>query len=153
MTEPLIFDISQPGRCAAVLPELDVPRAELPQGMVREDLPLPQVGELDLVRHFTRLSQMNHAVDIGFYPLGSCTMKYNPKINEQMCRLPGVANLHPYQDIDTVQGALALVYLMQEFLMEIGGFAGVSMQPAAGATTGNPKDSASIAAPDVVTSV
>jgi glycine dehydrogenase subunit 2 len=133
MTEPLVFEISYPGRCAAVLPTLDVPPAELPAGLVRENLPLPEVSELDLVRHYTRLSQMNHAVDIGYYPLGSCTMKYNPKINEDMARLPGFTRLHPYQDEDTVQGALFLMYHLQEFLKEIGGFAGVSLQPAAGA--------------------
>jgi glycine dehydrogenase subunit 2 len=133
MTEPLIFEISRPGRCAAALPELDVPPADLPAGLLRDDLPLPEVSELDLVRHYTRLSQMNYAVDTGFYPLGSCTMKYNPKINEQMARLPGFAHLHPYQSEETVQGALFLIYHLQEFLKEIGGFAAVSLQPAAGA--------------------
>jgi glycine dehydrogenase subunit 2 len=133
VTEPLVFEISRPGRCAAVLPTLDVPPTELPAGLVRENLPLPEVSEIDLVRHYTRLSQMNYAVDIGYYPLGSCTMKYNPKINEDMARLPGFTRLHPYQDEDTVQGALFLMYHLQEFLKEIGGFAGVSLQPAAGA--------------------
>lgn len=132
-TRPLIFEISRPGRCAATLPALDVPSAELPAGLVREDLPLPEVSELDLVRHYTHLSQMNYAVDIGYYPLGSCTMKYNPKINEEMARLPGFARLHPYQSEDTVQGALFLIYHLQEFLKQIGGFAAVSLQPAAGA--------------------
>jgi len=115
------------------LPELDVPPAELPEGLVREDLPLPEVSEPDLARHYTHLSQMNYGVDTGFYPLGSCTMKYNPKINEEMARLPGFANLHPYQGEETVQGALFLMYHLQEFLKEIGGFAAVSLQPAAGA--------------------
>jgi glycine dehydrogenase subunit 2 len=133
MTEPLIYELSRPGRCAATLPALDVPPADLPEGLVREDLPLPEVGEADLVRHYTHLSQMNYAVDTGFYPLGSCTMKYNPKINEDMARLPGFVHLHPYQDEETVQGALFLMYHLQEFLKEIGGFAGVSLQPAAGA--------------------
>jgi len=133
MPKPLIFELSRPGRCAAALPDLDVPPAELPAGLVREDLPLPEVSEPDLVRHYTHLSQMNYAIDVGFYPLGSCTMKYNPKINEEMARLPGFALLHPYQDERTVQGALFLVYHLQEFLKEIGGFAGVSLQPAAGA--------------------
>ncbi len=131
--EPLIFEISRPGRCAVALPELDVPPSELPQEFLREDLPLPEVSEGDLIRHYTRLSQMNYAVDIGFYPLGSCTMKYNPKINEEMARLPGFVHLHPYQDEETVQGALALMFFLQEFLKEIGGFAAVSLQPAAGA--------------------
>jgi glycine dehydrogenase subunit 2 len=133
MPKPLIFELSRPGRCAAALPDLDVPPTELPAGLVREDLPLPEVSEPDLVRHYTHLSQMNYAIDVGFYPLGSCTMKYNPKINEEMARLPGFALLHPYQDERTVQGALFLVYHLQEFLKEIGGFAGVSLQPAAGA--------------------
>jgi glycine dehydrogenase subunit 2 len=133
MTEPLLSEISRPGRCAVRLPRLDVPRAKLPEGLVRADLPLPEVSEPDLVRHYTRLSQLNYAVDIGLYPLGSCTMKYNPKINEEMARLPGFANLHPYQDESTVQGALFLAYSLQEFLAEIGGFAAVSLQPAAGA--------------------
>jgi glycine dehydrogenase subunit 2 len=133
VTEPLIFELSRPGRCAVSLPALDVPLADLPEGLVREDLPLPEVSEADLVRHYTRLSQMNYGVDTGFYPLGSCTMKYNPKINEEVARLPGFVNLHPYQDEGTVQGALFLVYHLQEFLKEVGGFAGVSLQPAAGA--------------------
>jgi glycine dehydrogenase subunit 2 len=115
------------------LPALDVPRADLPDDLVREELPLPEVSEPDLIRHYTLLSQMNHGVDIGFYPLGSCTMKYNPKINEEMCRLPGFTQLHPYQDEETVQGALFLMHSLQKFLEEIGGFVGVSLQPAAGA--------------------
>jgi glycine dehydrogenase subunit 2 len=133
MTSPLIFERSRPGRCATTLPDLDVPLADLPAEFVRDDLPLPEVSEVDLVRHYTRLSQMNYAVDTVFYPLGSCTMKYNPKINEEVARLPGFVNLHPYQDEKSVQGALFLMYHLQEFLKEIGGFAGVSLQPAAGA--------------------
>jgi glycine dehydrogenase subunit 2 len=131
--EPLIFERSRPGRCAAVLPDLDVPPAVLPENLVRDDLPLPEVSEADVVRHYTHLSQMNYSVDTGFYPLGSCTMKYNPKINEEVARLPGFAHIHPYQDEESVQGALFLMYYLQEFLKEIGGFAGVSLQPAAGA--------------------
>jgi glycine dehydrogenase subunit 2 len=134
MTEPLIYDLSAPGRCGIALPESDVPEAEMPpEALLRDDLALPEVSEIDLVRHYLRLSQMNHGVDVGFYPLGSCTMKYNPKINEQMARLPGFAGLHPYQDPETVQGAMFLTYTLQEFLKEIGGFSGVSLQPAAGA--------------------
>ncbi|MFQ6099945.1 MAG: aminomethyl-transferring glycine dehydrogenase subunit GcvPB [Anaerolineae bacterium] len=133
MTEPIIYEISRPGRCAAALPDPDVPPADLPEGLVRDDLPLPEMSEPDLVRHYTHLSQMNYGVDTGFYPLGSCTMKYNPKINEETARLPGFAHLHPYQDEETVQGALFLMYQLQEFLKEIGGFAAVSLQPAAGA--------------------
>lgn len=133
MSRPLIYEISSPGRCAASLPGLDVPRSELPEGLVREDLALPEVSEGDLVRHYTHLSHMNYGVDTGFYPLGSCTMKHNPKINEAVARLPGFTNLHPYQDQETTQGALFLIHTLQAFLEEIGGFAGVSLQPAAGA--------------------
>ena len=133
MTEPMIFEISSPGRRAVFLPDLDVPVAELPQELLREDLPLPEVSEGDLMRHYVRLSQLNHAVDTGFYPLGSCTMKYNPKVNEEAAKLPGFTRTHPYQDHCTVQGNLRLMYELQEYLKEIGGFAGVSLQPAAGA--------------------
>jgi glycine dehydrogenase subunit 2 len=133
LTEPLIFEVSHPGRCAVALPDLDVPAADLPEGLVREDLPLPEANELDLVRHYTRLSQLNYAIDTVFYPLGSCTMKYNPKVNEELARLPGFARLHPYQDVSTVQGALWLCFGLQEFLKELGGFRAVSLQPAAGA--------------------
>ena len=133
MTEPLIFEIGGPGRCAAPLPAPDVPLADLPRNLLRDDLSLPEVGELDLVRHYVRLSQLNHSVDTGFYPLGSCTMKYNPKVNEAAARLPGFAHTHPYQDQGTAQGSLQLIYELQEFLKEISGFAGVSLQPAAGA--------------------
>jgi glycine dehydrogenase subunit 2 len=133
VSRPLIFEISSSGRCAASLPGVDVPRAELPEGLVRDDLPLPEVSEGDLIRHYTRLSRLNFGVDTGFYPLGSCTMKHNPKINEAVARLPGITDIHPYQPLETVQGALFIAYTLQEFLKEIGGFAGVSLQPAAGA--------------------
>ncbi|MEX0788963.1 MAG: aminomethyl-transferring glycine dehydrogenase subunit GcvPB [Anaerolineales bacterium] len=133
MPEPLIYEISSPGRMAVTLPESDVPEIELPPGMVRTELPLPEVSELDLVRHFVRLSQLNHSIDTGFYPLGSCTMKYNPKVHEDAARMPGFAQTHPLQDPNTAQGNLALMYSLQEWLKEIGGFAGVSLQPAAGA--------------------
>jgi glycine dehydrogenase subunit 2 len=133
MVEPLIYDLSVAGRPGVPLPESDVPAAALPRGLVRKDLPLPEVSEVDVVRHFVRLSQLNHSVDTGFYPLGSCTMKYNPKVNEDAARLPGFAFSHPLQDPETAQGNLALMYSLQEWLKEIGGFAGVSLQPAAGA--------------------
>jgi glycine dehydrogenase subunit 2 len=133
MTSPLIFETSRPGRCGVALPSLDVPQADLPEDLIREDLLLPEVGEPDVIRHYTRLSQLNYAVDLGFYPLGSCTMKYNPKINEEVARLPGFSRLHPYQDEETTQGALFLMYSLQGFLQEIGGFAAVGLQPAAGA--------------------
>jgi len=133
MTEPLIYELSSPGRVAVTLPEPDVPLSDMPAGLVREDLPLPELSEVDVVRHFVRLSQLNYGVDIGLYPLGSCTMKYNPKLNEDAARLTGFAFSHPLQDPETAQGNLALMYSLQEWLKEIGGFAGVSLQPAAGA--------------------
>ena len=133
MTEPLLYEISRPDRSSCRLPGLDVPEAGLPAGYAREELPLPEVSEIDLMRHYVRLSQLNHAVDIGFYPLGSCTMKYNPKVNEAMSRLPGFVQLHPLQPSESVQGAMAVMYELQGFLGEISGFPAVSLQPAAGA--------------------
>ncbi len=133
MREPLIFEISSPGRIGVNLPKCDVPQAPLPQGYLREDLPLPEVSEVDLVRHYVHLSQLNYGVDKGFYPLGSCTMKYNPKVNEDAARLPGFVHTHPYQIPCIVQGNLFLMYQLQEFLKEISGFSAVSLQPAAGA--------------------
>ena len=133
MTEHLMCELSVPGRIGVRFPESDVPASPLPETLIRQDLPLPEMAEIDVVRYFTRLSQLNYGVDIGFYPLGSCTMKYNPKINEEIARLPGFAHLHPLQPIETTQGALAIMYQLQEWLKEIGGFAGVSLQPAAGA--------------------
>jgi glycine dehydrogenase subunit 2 len=133
MPEPLMCEVSVPGRVGFRYPQPDVPTSPLPKDLVRENLPLPEMAEIDVIRYFTRLSQLNHGVDTGFYPLGSCTMKYNPKINEETSRLAGFANLHPLQPIETVQGALAMMYQMQEWLGEIGGFTGVSLQPAAGA--------------------
>ena len=100
---------------------------------IDNDLPLPEVAENDVIRHFTKLSQLNHGIDIGFYPLGSCTMKYNPKVNEEAARLHGFSQIHPLQPVDTVQGAMHLMYELQEFLKEISGFGGVTLQPAAGA--------------------
>jgi len=133
VTEPLIFEMSRPGRHGVTLPPVGVPEADLPDGLVRTDLPLPTVSERDLVGHYTRLSHMNYSVDSGFYPLGSCTMKYNPKLNEDVARLPGFARIHPYQPEETVQGALFVMYQLQQFLEEIGGLSVVSLQPAAGA--------------------
>ena len=138
MTEPLIYELSRPGRCAATLPDLDVPRAELPEGLVREDLPLPEVSEPDVVRHYTHLSQMNYGVDVGFYPLGSCTMKYNPKVAEHIASYPGFAHLHPLlpqlrMGGMLTQGALRVLYETDLLLREITGMAGFTMQPSAGA--------------------
>ena len=133
--EPLIFDLSSPGRIGASLPALDVPAAALPLDFVRraDDLPLPEVAEIDVMRHFLRLSQKNHSIDTGFYPLGSCTMKYNSKVHEKAARLPGFTNLHPLQPAASAQGAMQLMFELQVYLAEISGFAAVSLQPAAGA--------------------
>ncbi|MCL4505082.1 MAG: aminomethyl-transferring glycine dehydrogenase subunit GcvPB [Chloroflexi bacterium] len=133
MTEPLIYELSTPGRKGAVLPEADVPHYELPEQLLRKNLPLPEVSQIDVTRHFTRMSQANMSIDTTMYPLGSCTMKYNPRINEDVARMPGFAALHPLQDGATAQGALYLMYQLQAFLAEIAGFAAVSLQPAAGA--------------------
>lgn len=130
--EPIIYELSAPGRAGAALPECDVPLTPLPRN-ARQDLDLPEVSEVDVVRHFTRLSQKNYCVDLGIYPLGSCTMKYNPKMNEEAVKLPGFTALHPYQNVDDVQGALQLMYELQTMLGEICGLPGVTLQPAAGA--------------------
>lgn len=135
--EQLIFEKSRVGRTAATLPACDVPQEELGSLLgtenLRGDLPLPEVSELDVVRHFTHLSQRNYSIDGGFYPLGSCTMKYNPKVNEKTAALPGFASLHPLQPEETVQGALAVVYELQALLAEICGMKATTLQPAAGA--------------------
>lgn len=133
MGEPQLCEISIPGRQGINFPQPDVPRAALPEGLVRKDLPLPELAEMQVIRHYTRLSQQNFSIDTSLYPLGSCTMKYNPKINEETARLPGFARSHPLQPEETVQGNLALMYQIQEYLKEIGGFAGITLQPAAGA--------------------
>jgi glycine dehydrogenase subunit 2 len=133
MGEPQLCDISVSGRQGINFPSPDVPLTPLPAGFIREDLPMPELSELDVIRHYTRLSQLNYSIDTGYYPLGSCTMKYNPKINEETARYPGFAYTHPLQPIETVQGNLALMYKLQEWLKEIGGFAGITLQPAAGA--------------------
>jgi glycine dehydrogenase subunit 2 len=133
MSEPLIFDVSRPGREGVSLPGCDVPETEIPAALRRAELGLPEVAEVDMVRHYIHLSQMNYSVDTGLYPLGSCTMKYNPKVNEVAARMPGFAQLHPLQDPATAQGAMALMYALQEMLAEIGGFRAVSLQPSAGA--------------------
>jgi len=131
--EPLIFEISSPGRKAYTLPELDVPKTALPEGYTRPEVNLPEVSELDFIRHFTHLSQMNYSIDTEFYPLGSCTMKYNPKVNEKAASIDGLTQIHPLQPQETVQGSLQLMYELQEALQEISGFDSVSLQPAAGA--------------------
>ena len=125
IVEPTIFDLSSPGRTGVTMPASDVPETALPpEALLRSDLPLPELAEVDVVRHYMHLSTFNYSVDSGYYPLGSCTMKYNPKINEDTCRLPGFLFTHPLQPVETVQGNLALMYQLQEWLKEISGFAG-----------------------------
>ena len=131
--EPLLFEMSSPGRTAFSLPALDVPAAELPAELIRAEVNLPEISELELVRHYVRLSQKNFSIDTHFYPLGSCTMKYNPKVNEATAALEGFARSHPLQPEGLAQGNLELMYRLQEALKEISGFAGVSLHPAAGA--------------------
>ncbi len=117
------------------LPSLDVPAADddFPLQVTRPRLELPRLGELDVIRHFTHLAQRNYSIDSVFYPLGSCTMKYNPRINEDVARLPGIAHIHPLQPEETVQGALELMFELQRLLAEITGFHATTLQPAAGA--------------------
>ncbi len=131
-TEPLIFELGSPGRQGSALPACDVPATPLPKN-TRQNLNLPEVSEVDVVRHFTRLSQKNYCVDLGIYPLGSCTMKYNPKVNEEAAKLAGFTAVHPYQDPESVQGSLQMMYELEQFLAEITGLPGVTLQPAAGA--------------------
>ncbi|MFQ5494380.1 MAG: aminotransferase class V-fold PLP-dependent enzyme, partial [Phycisphaerae bacterium] len=135
---PLLFEIGSPGLCAVSLPACDVPPTPCDQAspaslLADEPPPLPEVGELDLVRHFKHLAQRCFSIDGNFYPLGSCTMKYNPRINERVAGLPGFLHLHPYQDEADVQGMLELLYRLRCDLAEIAGLAEVTLQPAAGA--------------------
>jgi glycine dehydrogenase subunit 2 len=136
--DKLIFELSKPGRNAYRLPKNDVEEVALgdliPDKYLNNDeLNLPEVSEVDIIRHYTSLSNKNFGVDTGFYPLGSCTMKYNPKINEDMAKLNGFVNIHPYQPEETVQGALRLMYELDEALCEISGMDKMTLQPAAGA--------------------
>ena len=135
---PVIFELSRPGRVGASYPDPDVPvkplDALIPTSQLRDDPPaLPEVGELDVVRHYTRLSHRNFSIDEGFYPLGSCTMKYNPKIHEDVARLAGFSRLHPYTAEDDAQGALALMWELERILAEVSGMERLTFQPAAGA--------------------
>src|SRR6202521_4372317 len=133
VTIPTVYELSVPGRRGVALPEPDVPPAELPAAELRADCALPELSQLEVVRHYRALSERNFGIDTGFYPLGSCTMKYNPKVNEQIARLAGFAETHPLQEPESVQGNLELMFSLQQWLAEIGGFAGVSLQPSAGA--------------------
>ncbi len=133
MPQPLIFELGAPGRQAHSLPASDVPDVELPAELLRDSVELPEVAELDVVRHFVRLSQQNASIDTNFYPLGSCTMKYNPKANEEAASLRGIRRVHPYTPGAEVQGALQLMYELQQMLGIVAGLPAVSLQPAAGA--------------------
>jgi glycine dehydrogenase subunit 2 len=134
----LIYEKSTRGRRAILMPQAGVPDKELsaflPNKYLRKEPPrLPEVSELEAVRHFVKLSQLNHSIDTGFYPLGSCTMKYNPKVNDAMAALEGFRELHPYQPEDQIQGALEVLYRLQENIAEVVGLPCVTLQPAAGA--------------------
>ena len=130
----LLMERSRPGRMGVNLPSLDVPPQDPPpEGLLRKELDLPEVTEPEVVRYFTNLSQLNFSIDTHFYPLGSCTMKYNPKVNDELASLPGFASIHPLQPVETVQGALRLLYQLQEILAEITGMDGTSLAPLAGA--------------------
>ena len=141
MVEPLIFERSRAERRAVRFPrasevarDAGAGQPELPASVMRARPPrLPEVSELDMLRHFNRLAHLNQAIDLNFYPLGSCTMKYNPKVNEWAARLPGLAESHPLDPEALSQGALELMWLLAELLKEISGFAAISLQPAAGA--------------------
>jgi glycine dehydrogenase subunit 2 len=129
----LIYEKSREGRRGASLPRYDLPGAEVPQELRRSEPPrLPELPEFELVRHFTALSARNFGIDTGFYPLGSCTMKYNPRVNERVVALPGFRDLHPLQEEDASQGAIELMWRLGETLKEITGLDAVSLQPAAG---------------------
>ncbi len=134
----LLFESGSPGLCAVSLPRSDVPptpreRAVPPELLADQPPPLPEMGELDIVRHYKRLAHRCFSIDGNFYPLGSCTMKYNPRVNERVAALPGFAHVHPYQDESDVQGLLELLYRLRCDLAEIAGLAEVTLQPAAGA--------------------
>ena len=129
----LIYEKSKPGRRGAALPQTDLPVPELPPELARKEPPrLPELAEPEVLRHFTELSTRNFGVDTGFYPLGSCTMKYNPRVNERVVGLPGFRDLHPLVDDDAAQGALELEWRLTEILCEVTGLDAVSLQPAAG---------------------
>jgi len=137
MDDKLIFEKGSPGRKAYSLPELDVPEEKIedliPKELIRGDLDLPELSEIEVVRHFTNLSERNFGVDSGFYPLGSCTMKYNPKVNEEVAKLPGFTEIHPLQPAEEVQGILELLYDFEQYLCAIFGYDAFTFQPAAGA--------------------
>src|SRR5207245_9173807 len=137
-TEGLIFEKSSPGKRALELPPLDVPAADPAKALGANHRRagiegFPEVSEIEVLRHFTRLSTWNYAIDLGMYPLGSCTMKYNPRVNEAVARVEGIANGHPYQPEKISQGALQILKALSECLIEITGMDAITLQPAAGA--------------------
>src|SRR5204863_299571 len=136
--ELLLFEQSSPGKKGYQLPELDVPAVDPAEALGPENTRaeiegFPEVSEVDAIRHFTRLSTWNYAIDLGLYPLGSCTMKYNPRVNELVSRLDGIANAHPYQPEKISQGALRIIKTLSDCLLEITGMDAITLQPAAGA--------------------
>src|SRR6185436_6949677 len=138
INERLVFEEGSPGRRGFNLPELDVPSKDvsslLDSSLLRDTIPgMPELSEVDVIRHFTRLSTWNYHIDLGLYPLGSCTMKYNPKINERMARLEGFSLAHPFAPAERIQGALEIQKNLEECLAEISGMDAVTLQPAAGA--------------------
>src|SRR3990172_7872838 len=137
-SEGLIFEKSSPGKRGMELPPLDVPPADAKHAMGAENVRgaiegFPEVSEIEVIRHFTRLSTWNYAIDLGMYPLGSCTMKYNPRVNEYVARLDGIASEHPYQPQELSQGCLKILATLQQCLLEITGMDAATLQPAAGA--------------------
>src|SRR3954463_14852397 len=129
----LIYEKSQAGRRGIGVPKPDLPVPELPEELARKQPPrLPELAEPEVLRHFTALSQRNFGIDTGFYPLGSCTMKYKPRVNERLVMLPGFRDLHPLQEEEGAQGALELMWRLQEILCEVAGLHACSLQPAAG---------------------
>src|SRR5207253_10871245 len=133
VTVKLIYEKSQAGRRGLAIPKPDLPVPEVPEELARKEPPrLPELAEPEVLRHFTELSSRNFGIDTGFYPLGSCTMKYNPRVNERLVGLPGFAGLHPLVDDDAAQGTLELEWELQEILREVTGLDAVSLQPAAG---------------------
>ena len=133
LNEPLLWEKGSPGRCAYSLPRRDVAEYPIDESLVGEDPDFPDLSEVDVVRHYTRLSTWNYGVDTGMYPLGSCTMKYNPKTNERQARLPGLAGAHPLLPPPLSQGILKLMFELEQYLAEITGMDAVTLQPAAGA--------------------
>ena len=130
----LLFERSRAGRGSDLLPACDVPVVTYDQGLLRAEAPrLPEMAEVDLSRHYTELAKQTHGVNDGFYPLGSCTMKYNPRVNEEAAAQPGFTQLHPLQPVETVQGALEVIHTAEKMLCEITGMDSMTFQPAAGA--------------------